>query len=138
MQALYDFIAGTLNTVAWIYILLPCVFVGGLYYTIGSGGVQFRRFGYAMTKCRLRASCSRLDCTYALVILWKRARSKQWEHSKIAGRKIHRKSVHRNRGVRLRKIFFKKRHQIFSYLYVVLGKDMRKPPVNGLTVYSKM
>ena len=48
MQALYDFIAGTLNTVAWIYILLPCVFVGGLYYTIGSGGVQFRRFGYAM------------------------------------------------------------------------------------------
>ena len=57
---------------------------------------------------------------------------------KIAGRKIHRKSVHRNRGVRLRKIFFKKRHQIFSYLYVVLGKDMRKPPVNGLTVYSKM
>ena len=48
MQALYDFIAGTINTVAWIYILLPCVFVGGLYYTIGSGGVQFRRFGYAM------------------------------------------------------------------------------------------
>ena len=48
MQALYDFVAGTLNTVAWIYILLPCVFVGGLYYTIGSGGVQFRRFGYAM------------------------------------------------------------------------------------------
>ena len=48
MQALYNFVAGTLNTVAWIYILLPCVFVGGLYYTIGSGGVQFRRFGYAM------------------------------------------------------------------------------------------
>ena len=45
MQALYNFVAGTLNTVAWIYILLPCVFVGGLYYTIGSGGVQFRRFG---------------------------------------------------------------------------------------------
>ena len=48
MQALYNFVAGTLNTVAWIYILLPCVFVGGLYYTIGSGGVQFRRFSYAM------------------------------------------------------------------------------------------
>ena len=48
MQALYNFVAGTLNTVAWIYILLPCVFVGGLYYTIGSAGVQFRRFGYAM------------------------------------------------------------------------------------------
>ena len=50
MQALYNFIAGTLNTVAWIYILLPCVFVGGLYYTIGSGGIQFRRFGYAAAR----------------------------------------------------------------------------------------
>lgn len=37
MQALYDFVAGTLNTVAWIYILLPCVFVGGLYYILGAG-----------------------------------------------------------------------------------------------------
>lgn len=45
---LYDFFAGPLNTVAWIYILLPCVFIGGLYFTIGTGAVQFRRFGYAM------------------------------------------------------------------------------------------
>ena len=48
MTWLYDFMAGPLNTVAWIYILLPCVFVGGLYFTIGTGAVQFRRFGYAM------------------------------------------------------------------------------------------
>lgn len=48
MNWLYDFFAGPLNTVAWIYILLPCVFVGGLYFTIGTGAVQFRRFGFAM------------------------------------------------------------------------------------------
>ena len=48
MEAIIQFITGTLNTVAWIYILLPCVFVGGLYFTIGTGAVQFRRFGYAM------------------------------------------------------------------------------------------
>lgn len=48
MSWLYDFFVGPLNTVAWIYILLPCVFAGGLYFTIGTGAVQFRRFGYAM------------------------------------------------------------------------------------------
>ena len=48
MTWLYDFMAGPLNTAAWIYILLPCVFIGGLYLTIGTGAVQFRRFGYAM------------------------------------------------------------------------------------------
>ena len=48
MSGLLSFFTGTLNTVAWIYILLPCVFVGGLYLTIGNGAVQFRRFGYAM------------------------------------------------------------------------------------------
>ena len=45
---LYNFLAGTLNSVAWLYILLPCVFIGGVYLTIGSGAVQFKRFGYAM------------------------------------------------------------------------------------------
>ena len=45
---IYQFLAGTLNSVAWLYILLPCVFIGGVYLTIGSGAVQFRRFGYAM------------------------------------------------------------------------------------------
>ncbi len=44
----YQFLTGILNDVAWLYILLPCVFIGGIYLTIGSGAVQFRRFGYAM------------------------------------------------------------------------------------------
>ena len=39
MTWLYDFMAGPLNTVASIYILLPCVFVGGMYFTIGTGAV---------------------------------------------------------------------------------------------------
>ena len=45
---LYQFLTGPLNNIAWLYILLPCVFIGGIYLTIGSGAVQFRRFGYAM------------------------------------------------------------------------------------------
>ena len=45
---IYNFLAGTLNDVAWLYILLPCVFIGGLYLTIGSGAVQFKHFGFAM------------------------------------------------------------------------------------------
>ncbi len=53
MQAIYDswfynFLAGTLNNFAWLYILLPCVFVGGLIFTIGCGGIQFTHFGCAM------------------------------------------------------------------------------------------
>lgn len=48
MSLIYDFFTGTLNTVAWVYILLPCVFVGGVIFTVGNNGVQFRRFGYAM------------------------------------------------------------------------------------------
>ena len=48
MSAIIDFITGDLNTIAWVKILMPCVFVGGLYLTIGSGAVQFRHFGYAM------------------------------------------------------------------------------------------
>ena len=47
-SGIYKFLTGPLNDVAWLYILLPCVFVGGIYLTIGSGAVQFRRFGYAM------------------------------------------------------------------------------------------
>ena len=49
---LYKFIAGTLNDVAWLYILLPCVFVGGLYFTVGSGFMQFKRFGYEIYHIR--------------------------------------------------------------------------------------
>ena len=47
-SSIYQFLAGTLNDVAWLYILLPCVFIGGIYLTVGSGAVQFKRFGYAM------------------------------------------------------------------------------------------
>ena len=31
-----------------MYILLPCVFVGGLFSTIRNKGMQFTKFGYAM------------------------------------------------------------------------------------------
>lgn len=48
MQFILDFFTGPLNTVAWMYILLPCVFVGGLFFTIRNRGMQFTKFGYAM------------------------------------------------------------------------------------------
>ena len=48
MQALIDFFTGTLNTVAWLYIFLPCTIVGGLYLTVRNRGIQFSKFGYIM------------------------------------------------------------------------------------------
>ena len=39
---------GTVNTVAWLYIMLPFVFLGGLLLTIRTGAIQFTHFGYAM------------------------------------------------------------------------------------------
>ena len=48
MTAIIDFLTGTLNTIAWIYIFLPCVFIGGVYLTIRNRGIQFTRFGHAM------------------------------------------------------------------------------------------
>ena len=48
MKAILDFMTGTLNTVAWMYILLPCVAIGGLYFTIRNKGMQFTKFGHAM------------------------------------------------------------------------------------------
>ena len=48
MEAIINFFTGTLNTVAWLYIFLPCTIVGGLYLTIRNRGIQFTRFGYAM------------------------------------------------------------------------------------------
>ncbi len=48
MQAILDFFTGTLNTVAWMYILLPCVAAGGIFFTIRNRGIQFGKFGYAM------------------------------------------------------------------------------------------
>ncbi len=47
-MGIINFFTGTLNTVAWMYILLPCVFVGGLFFTIRNRGMQFTKFGYAM------------------------------------------------------------------------------------------
>ncbi len=38
----------TVNTVAWLYIMLPFVFLGGLLLTIRAGAIQFTHFGYAM------------------------------------------------------------------------------------------
>ena len=48
MQVILDFITGPLNTLAWMYILLPCVFVGGLLFTVRNKGIQFSKFGYAL------------------------------------------------------------------------------------------
>ena len=48
MQALLNFFTGPLNTVAWLYIFLPCVMIGGVLLTVRTGYIQFRRFGYAM------------------------------------------------------------------------------------------
>lgn len=39
---------GIINRVAWEYVLLTCVFLGGLFLTVRSGFVQFRHFGCAM------------------------------------------------------------------------------------------
>ncbi len=48
MQAILNFFTGPLNTVAWLYIFLPCVMIGGVLLTVRTGFIQFRRFGYAM------------------------------------------------------------------------------------------
>ena len=48
MEAIINFFTGTLNTVAWLYIFLPCTIIGGLYLTIRNRGIQFTRFGYTM------------------------------------------------------------------------------------------
>lgn len=48
MQAILNFLTGPLNTIAWMYALLPCVFVGGLFFTIRNRGIQFTKFGHAM------------------------------------------------------------------------------------------
>lgn len=48
MKAILDFFTGPLNNVAWLYIFLPCVAVGGILFTIRTRAVQFRHFHYAM------------------------------------------------------------------------------------------
>lgn len=48
MQSLLKFFTGTVNTFAWIYVLLPCVAAGGLYFTILNKGIQFTKFKLVM------------------------------------------------------------------------------------------
>ncbi len=48
MEAILNFFTGTLNTVAWVYILLPCVIFGGIFFTVYNRGIQFSKFGYAL------------------------------------------------------------------------------------------
>ncbi len=48
MEGIINFFTGTLNTVAWLYIFLPCTILGGLYLTIRNRGIQFTKFGYTM------------------------------------------------------------------------------------------
>ncbi len=48
MKTILDFFTGPLNTVAWMYALLPCVAVGGIFFTIRNRGIQFSKFGYAL------------------------------------------------------------------------------------------
>lgn len=48
MKAILDFLVGPLNNIAWLYIFLPCVAIGGVYLTVRTGGMQFTHFGYAM------------------------------------------------------------------------------------------
>lgn len=47
-ESILNFFTGDLNTVAWLYIFLPCAVIGGLYLTIRTRGVQFAKFVYAM------------------------------------------------------------------------------------------
>jgi len=46
MQAILNFFTGALNTVAWMYILLPCVAIGGLYFTVRNRAIQFTKLGH--------------------------------------------------------------------------------------------
>ena len=47
-MGIINFLTGTLNTVAWLYIFLPFAVGGGLYLTIRNRGIQFGRFGFVM------------------------------------------------------------------------------------------
>ncbi len=48
MDAILSFFTDTLNTIAWMYILLPCVALGGIIFTVRNKGIQFTKFGYAI------------------------------------------------------------------------------------------
>ena len=46
MKAVLDFFTGPLNTIAWMWILLPCVAIGGILFTVLNRGMQFTKLGY--------------------------------------------------------------------------------------------
>ena len=48
LNKIVSFFTGPLNTVAWLYIFLPCAVGGGLYLTIRNGWIQFTKLGYAL------------------------------------------------------------------------------------------
>ena len=48
MDAILNFFTGPLNTFAWTWALLPCVMLGGIFFTVRCRGLQFSKFGYAM------------------------------------------------------------------------------------------
>ncbi len=47
-MTILKFFTQTLNTIAWQYVLLPCVLLGGTYLTVRSRGLQFTKFPYAV------------------------------------------------------------------------------------------
>ena len=48
INKLVSFFTGSLNTVAWLYIFLPCAIGGGLYLSVRNGWIQFTKLGYAL------------------------------------------------------------------------------------------
>ena len=48
LNKIVSFLTDQLNTVAWLYIFLPCAIGGGLYLTIRNGWIQFTKLGYAL------------------------------------------------------------------------------------------
>ena len=48
LNGIVSFFTGPLNTVAWLYIFLPCAVGGGLYLTIRNNWIQFTKLGYAL------------------------------------------------------------------------------------------
>lgn len=43
-----EFFSVTIGRIAWVYILLPCVFFGGIYYSFKTRFLQFRKFKVAI------------------------------------------------------------------------------------------
>ena len=48
LNGFVSFFTGPLNTVAWLYIFLPCAIGGGLFLSVRNGWIQFTRLGYTL------------------------------------------------------------------------------------------